>query len=296
VTLDQTAPDSPAPQPDSSLRPGWRRRPRGWRLVASLVLGAVLLSAGVAIGIQITEGVSAGTQYKVSPPAGSSPEQIPAITKPPATVTPAKECDRRQMIGTVVPEGGVTARKAPDSQAAPIQHFGYTSEFGSHQVFDLVRRVPGTGGYWYKALLPMRPNGTYGFVPAKALAVTTTKFRLVLDRGRFHMSLFNGCRRLKLYKVGIGVGDTPTPVGRFYLHWAVRVSKPDTVYGTYAFGLSAFSEVLTNWTGGGIIGLHGTNDPSSVGVNSSHGCIRMYNWAIEELIHKLPLGTPIVIK
>jgi hypothetical protein len=295
--VNQNVTDSSAPQSDSSPRPGWRR-PRGWRLVASLVLGAVFLSAGAAIGIRITEGANAGRQ-KVSSPAVPSPKQIPTVTNPPATVppaSPAKECDRRQMIGTVVRGGGVTARKAPDSQAPPIQHFGYTSEFGSHQVFDLVRRVSGTGGYWYKALLPMRPNGTFGFVPAKALAVTTTKYRLLLDRGRFRLSLFNGCRRVKVYKVGIGVGDTPTPVGRFYLHWAVRVSEPDTVYGTYAFGLSAFSEVLTHWTGGGIVGLHGTNDPTSVGVRSSHGCIRMYNWAIEELIQKLPLGTPIVIR
>jgi hypothetical protein len=262
-----------------------------------LVLAAVFLSAGAAIGIEITEGAHADRRYKLSSPL--VPEQIPTLTGPSETVAPSpasKECDQEQMIGTVVREGGVTARKAPDSQAAPIQDFGSTSWFGSYQVFDLVRKVAGTGGDWYKALLPMRPNGTFGFVPARALAVTTTKYRLVLDRAHFRLTLFKGCRRIEVYKVGIGVGDTPTPVGRFYLHWAMKVSVPNSVYGTYAFGLSAFSEVLTHWTGGGIIGLHGTNDPSSVGVKSSHGCIRMYNWAIEELVHKLPLGTPIVIR
>jgi hypothetical protein len=265
-----------------------------------LVLVVVFLSAGVAIGIQLTEGARADKQYKLgSPLVVAVQEPIPSTTSPSEVVTPspaAKECDQEQVIGTVVLKGGVIARKAADSKAAPIQSFEYTSEFGSHQVFDLVRKVPGKGGAWYKALLPMRPNGTFGFVPAKALAITTTEYRLVLDRARFRLALFKGCRRIKVYKVGIGVGDTPTPVGRFYLHWAVKVSAPDTVYGTYAFGLSAFSEVLTHWTGGGIIGLHGTNDPSSVGVNSSHGCIRMYNWAIEELIRRLPLGTPIVIR
>jgi lipoprotein-anchoring transpeptidase ErfK/SrfK len=53
--------------------------------------------------------------------------------------------------------------------------------------------------------------------------------------------------------------------------------------------------VLRNWELGGIIGLHGTNDPSSIGRNSSHGCIRMLNEDILRLRKILPLGTPIVI-
>ena len=68
------------------------------------------------------------------------------------------------------------------------------------------------------------------------------------------------------------------------------------MYGTYAYGLSAFSDVLTDWAGGGIIGLHGTNDPSSIGDRKSHGCIRMYNSDIEKLVPVLPLGTPIEIR
>jgi lipoprotein-anchoring transpeptidase ErfK/SrfK len=68
-----------------------------------------------------------------------------------------------------------------------------------------------------------------------------------------------------------------------------------SVYGAYAYGLSGFSNVLTDWEGGGIIGVHGTNDPSSIGIRSSHGCIRMYNRDIKRLVRILPLGTPIEI-
>jgi lipoprotein-anchoring transpeptidase ErfK/SrfK len=67
------------------------------------------------------------------------------------------------------------------------------------------------------------------------------------------------------------------------------------VYGEYAYGLSAFSDVLKNWAGGGIIGIHGTNDPSSIGDRRSHGCIRMYNKDIRQLVPILPLGTPVDI-
>ena len=68
------------------------------------------------------------------------------------------------------------------------------------------------------------------------------------------------------------------------------------MYGNYAYGLSAFSDALTDWAGGGIIGLHGTNDPSSIGDRKSHGCIRLYNWDIEKLVPILPLGTPVEIQ
>jgi len=54
--------------------------------------------------------------------------------------------------------------------------------------------------------------------------------------------------------------------------------------------------VLYSFGGGpGQIGIHGTNDPSSVGRSVSHGCIRLSNAAITRLAQELPLGTPVTI-
>jgi lipoprotein-anchoring transpeptidase ErfK/SrfK len=67
-------------------------------------------------------------------------------------------------------------------------------------------------------------------------------------------------------------------------------------YGPYAFGLSAHSNVLYSFGGGpGQIGLHGTNNPASLGTNASHGCIRISNAGITKLARLLPLGTPVTI-
>jgi lipoprotein-anchoring transpeptidase ErfK/SrfK len=96
--------------------------------------------------------------------------------------------------------------------------------------------------------------------------------------------------------VGIGTGETPTPVGTFYLAGLFKPPDTTTVYGVSIYTLSGFSEVLTNWQLGGIIGLHGTNDPTSIGRDASHGCIRMLNRDILSLERILPLGTPIVIR
>ncbi len=113
---------------------------------------------------------------------------------------------------------------------------------------------------------------------------------------RFTLTLFDGCRRIQTFAVGIGTGATPTPVGAFYLTGLFKPPDTTTVYGVSIYTLSGFSEVLTNWKLGGIIGLHRTNDPSSIGRNASHGCIRMLNPDILRLEKLLPLGTPIVIR
>jgi lipoprotein-anchoring transpeptidase ErfK/SrfK len=200
------------------------------------------------------------------------------------------------MIATMnVPS--VAARVSPDPNARVIHTFADRDVLGSPQVFDLLSEVRGTGGSrWYKALLPIRPNGSTGYIPGKSLSVGSTTYRLAIDRSKFTLRLFDGCRRVKTFKVGIGTGSTPTPVGRFYLTGLYRPPDPTTIYGVYVYTLSGFSEVLTNWRLGGIVGLHGTNDPSSIGRQSSHGCIRMNNSDILQLERILPLGTPVVIR
>jgi L,D-transpeptidase catalytic domain len=193
--------------------------------------------------------------------------------------------------------GSVVARVAPRAKGSVVARFGRRNIFRSPQVFLLQQEVVDADGmHWFKALLPVRPNGTYGYIAAHDVTLSTTNYRLVLSRSTFRLRLFEGCELVKKYRVGIGTGETPTPVGRFYINTLLKPPDPGTIYGTYAYGLSAFSNVLTYWRDGGFIGLHGTNRPASIGRRSSHGCIRMLNRDIEELVEILPLGTPITIR
>ena len=92
--------------------------------------------------------------------------------------------------------------------------------------------------------------------------------------------------------VAIGTGATPTPIGDFYIIELLRPPTADGPYGPFAFGLSGFSETLTDYAGGqGVIGIHGTNDPASLGSDVSHGCVRVDNDVITEMAGELPLGT-----
>ncbi|MFN2389106.1 MAG: L,D-transpeptidase [Actinomycetota bacterium] len=230
------------------------------------------------------------------PPPVDQLERSAARAAPAASPIDAPQ--DKALIGRVVVDE-VVARVAPESDADVIESFGPLNPEGAPQVFLIEDAVdagaPEAEPVWYEALLPVRPNGTTGFLPASALDIKPTPYRIEIDRAAFELTLFEDGVEIERYDVGIGKGKTPTPVGRFYLTSLLRPPDPGSVYGTYAYGLSGYSDTLLDWEGGGVIGLHGTNNPDSVGRPISHGCIRMRNRDIEELVPILPLGTPIEI-
>ncbi len=190
----------------------------------------------------------------------------------------------------------VTAHVAPDEGAAVVEEFSNPTAVGSPLVFRAV-----DGGIhdaeWIQVHLPVQPNGTTGWVRRADVALTNNPFRIEIDRASYSLRVFNRNSLWLETEVAIGNGDTPTPVGDFYLLELLAPSNPNGPYGPYAFGLSGFSEVLESFGGAdtAIIGLHGTNDPSSLGTDVSHGCIRMENSIIEQLAVSVPLGTPVLI-
>ena len=94
-------------------------------------------------------------------------------------------------------------------------------------------------------------------------------------------------------RVGVGKASTPTPRGHFWVREKLRV-KNAPVYGNYALGTSAYAK-LSDWPGGGVVGIHGTNLPGLLPGRVSHGCIRVPNWNIVTLKRLMPVGTPVWI-
>jgi len=149
---------------------------------------------------------------------------------------------------------------------------------------------------WLRVALPVRPNGTSGWIHRGGVRLLATPFSLAVDRARHELTVFKDGKQARVYPVGIGTGATPTPAGRFYLAELLQPASPAGPWGPYAFGLSGFSDVVTTFNGAeGIIGLHGTNQPARVGTDVSMGCIRLRNEDITELAQVLPVGTPITI-
>lgn len=148
---------------------------------------------------------------------------------------------------------------------------------------------------WVRVQLPSRPNGSVAWLRRGDVVLATTPYRLIIDRRRHRLTVLNRDRLTARVPIAVGSSVTPTPRGRYYVTDLIRSRDP--FYGPYALGLSAHSPVLTSYAGGnGQLGIHGTNQPSSIGKDVSHGCIRVSNRFITKLARALPIGTPVEIR
>jgi lipoprotein-anchoring transpeptidase ErfK/SrfK len=174
----------------------------------------------------------------------------------------------------------------------PFRVFRNPDADGSPLVFLVRQQVRG----WDEIRLPIRPNGSVGWVRARAVALAVDTYRITVSLGRHRITVWRSGRAIARDPVAVGRPSLPTPTGVYYLTDLLRQADPGGTYGPYAFGLSAYSDVLETFGGGpGQIGIHGTNEPGLLGTNASHGCIRVANSVITRLARILPLGTPVVI-
>jgi lipoprotein-anchoring transpeptidase ErfK/SrfK len=160
----------------------------------------------------------------------------------------------------------------------------------------LVFLVRSTSRGWANVLLPIRPNGSSGWIPLSHVSLSGHSFRLSIDLDRHRLTAWNARKMVLRTAVGVGRAVTPTPAGLYYITELLKQPNPTGTYGPYAFGLSAHSNVLHEFAGrDGILGIHGTDFPNGIGTNVSHGCIRLSNRAIIKLARVLPVGTPVRI-
>jgi hypothetical protein len=172
----------------------------------------------------------------------------------------------------------------------------YLNEDGAFEVYPVLESyVDVAGRTWLRIRLPMRPNGRTGWVPRHDLGpLKAVRTMLRVNRATLRATLYRDGRAIWSSPVGVGKASTPTPAGHFWIRSRLRGLRGDPIYGPYAFGTAAYS-VLSDWPGGGIIGIHGTDQPQLIPGRPSHGCIRVPNAAIRRLWRLMPIGTPVAI-
>ena len=178
-----------------------------------------------------------------------------------------------------------------------ISRFGRLNQNGFPTVFSIVgrRRTRGCATAWYRVQLPVRPNGTTGWVRAGAVQVAPVRTRIVIRVRAKRLELLREGHVVFRAPISTGGSATPTPTGRFYVKERLVPTDPSGPWGPAALGISAFSPVLKRWAQGGPIGIHGTNDPSAIGRAVSHGCIRLDNAQMRRLFALTLAGTPVII-
>jgi lipoprotein-anchoring transpeptidase ErfK/SrfK len=208
--------------------------------------------------------------------AKSTITQVPVYDSPAAT-QPSRKLENPWLVDPTVPTSKVT------------------------QVFLVKEQRPD----WVEVLLPVRPNGSTGWIKTTDVTITPNPFAIKVELGAHTITVTNADKVIYSGKVAVGASDpplpdagkpTPTPTGEYYLRVLLQAPDPNTVYGPFAYGLSSHSDTLSEFAGGDAeIGIHGNNDASVLGTDATHGCVRMDNAAITMLSKQLPLGTPVDI-
>jgi len=188
------------------------------------------------------------------------------------------------------------ARSTPNPKAAPVGQLPRLTPDGSTNIVVAEGEADVNGATWVRVGLSVLPNGTDGWVPRTSLGGWSfVDTRLVIDRARFTATLYRAGRVIFRARVGVGAPGTQTPAGQFYVRDRLTgFSSP--LYGPLAFGTNARSPTLTDWPGGGVVGIHGTDQPNLIPGRISHGCVRLTNAAILELGKLMPVGTPVAIE
>jgi L,D-transpeptidase catalytic domain len=224
--------------------------------------------------------------------AATAQQALPAPNPPGATPM----SDERTQTRWAYPQRRARVYSRPSGRARRVTRLRLLTEDRFPELYVVLSRwVDPSGNEWMKVRLPMRPNGRTGWVPRDALsALNLVRKSIVVDKRRLRVTLFDRGRVVFRARVGVGAPGTATPSGRFYIREKFRV-RGVPLYGTHAIGTSAYAPTLSDWPGGGVVGLHGTNQPQLIPGRPSHGCIRLKNRDIARLYRLAPRGTPIRI-
>jgi lipoprotein-anchoring transpeptidase ErfK/SrfK len=189
----------------------------------------------------------------------------------------------------------LAAPKAGAKRVAVLKQF--RRDFRPQYVLalDAVRAKDGRP-LWYRVSVPGRPNGRTGWVRAGALELRPVEKRVIIYRGARKFEFWDGSRLVRTGRIAVGKRGAETPLGLFYVtdKFDPAIDPEWAILGAFAFETSAYSK-LTDWPGGGIVGVHGTPWPELLGQAVSHGCIRLHNRDVAFLRNRVPVGTPVKI-
>jgi lipoprotein-anchoring transpeptidase ErfK/SrfK len=258
---------------------------------------SVRRAVGLAAAALLAAGVAGSAVVAPAQPAeGGRGHPVPAVAAvgPPSTVAqapvpPVPPRPAPALIGTL----SAATSYSPTPGGAPAGRLPALDPFGTAEVVAVIGQ-PEAG--WLHVELPIRPNGSTGWIPSTGVTLTETAYRVSVSLASRVLTVTDGGHAVFSTPVAVGKPSTPTPTDETYLWELIRPDSPDGAYGPYIFGLAEFSDAYTVFNGGDAqIGIHGQDEPWSIGLAASNGCVRLPNTAITALAGMLPLGTPVTI-
>jgi len=266
-------------------------------LPRALTVVAARRARGVVVAALLTAGglpalAAAQTSTGTAVPAPTVADPLAGLVNPGDVV---KLSDEKLVSRWAHANELYPIRTAPIRTARNITRLRFFTEDKRPEVYLVLSAVlDARGDAWLKIRLPRRPNGQKGWVPQDMLSqLHVVQTQLIINRTLKRATLYKAGRRIWRAPVGVGKVSTPTPGGKFYVR---ELLKGDgKLYGSWAFGTSAYASV-SDWPNGGVVGVHGTNQPELIPGRPSHGCVRVRNVNINRLARLMPIGTPVEIR
>jgi len=188
----------------------------------------------------------------------------------------------------------VAVRSQPTRSAPVIKLMHqFRPDYRLQEILAVGMRIGSDGRPWYRINVPMRPNGRTGWIPARTVSLSPTVAEIVVHRSSRTIDIYRHGALQVHAQVAIGAPGMETPLGHYYVQ--ARFVPDDSFLGVFAVETSAYSK-LSEWPGGGVVGIHGTSMPQLLGQAVSHGCVRVSNQTADALRRLVPLGTPIWIR
>ncbi len=270
---------------NTTLAPRNLFSPRRASRLRRLVAGSMVTVIGAIVALSGAPASNAAVKPKAKPASKIS-------------VVEANVCPKGVKTKVAVQKTGkwgdvIKVWEAADEAVAPKWTFGVGDESHTRLVFSVVAEQAG----WLQVNLPVKPNGSVGWVKADDVTTYMTPYYVLIELSKRRLTACNAGVPIARESIGVGKPGSETPKGTFYLLDLIRNPKKSIPgYGPYAFGFSGFSEVpaVSKIFDGGRIGMHGASNPG-LGTGVSSGCIRMSNAAITKLAKTLFLGTPVQI-
>lgn len=271
---------------------GTRRRLGAVAILGVLAVASVVMFAGQAAPARAGGLVASPAKTRLAVPYVPEARPAVAVAQPgPGVLPPATAGWSATPLASAV-----EVRTNADPDSAVLGVFSQVNTYGDVQTFAVRAELWGLDGQpWLRVQLPIRPNGTEGYVRANSVRVAGHDQKLVVMRSTGILQRFQAGQLTGEWMVTVGTNSRPTPLGTFYVwtiwrHWT-------SAYGAGVLALDGHSEVLdpTNWPGEARLAIHGAARASQLGGPGSSGCPRMLDREIAPLLSTVPLGTPVEI-
>lgn len=249
-----------------------------WAAAAGIALAAEPPAPVVSVQaeqIQTAEDEKLRSDADSAPPRSREDLSRPASAEVSVTGRPSEKS--RQISGVERENGNARADQAEQKAPAPV----VTVKAGPPpDVTVEIKTAPASPS---KAAVPQKKAEQ-----GRKIGINAASRMLIL---------YENGKKVRMYPVGVGTPSTPTPPG-FY---SVQTKEVDPTWidpsdTTVQIPAGPDNPLGYRWIGfHGTYGIHGTNNPSSVGYYVSNGCVRMYEEDVEELYPLVSVGTPVMV-